>query len=74
MKILFVTDLHGSRWKYDRLLELAQHHQVNMVINGGDMLPKEGDLFRQDQFITGYLKSHFASFNTSEIHYPPVSG
>lgn len=24
MKILFVTDLHGSRWKYDRLFELAK--------------------------------------------------
>ncbi|MBI2981256.1 MAG: hypothetical protein HYY44_02980 [Deltaproteobacteria bacterium] len=63
MKILFVTDLHGSRWKYDRLLELAKHHRVTAVINGGDVLPKEGDLFEQDKFITGYLKNHFAGFN-----------
>lgn len=69
MKILFVTDLHGSRWKYDRLLELAKHHGVKALVNGGDMLPKEGDLFEQDRFITGYLKNHFAGFNASEIHY-----
>lgn len=69
MKILFVTDLHGSRWKYDQLLELAKRHRVNMVINGGDMLPKEGDLFQQDRFISGYLKGHFANFDASEIHY-----
>lgn len=68
MKILFVTDLHGSRWKYDRLLELAQRHSVQALINGGDMLPKEEDLFRQDQFITGYLKNHFAAFNAVGIH------
>ena len=69
MKILFVTDLHGSRWKYDRLLELAKQYGVTALVNGGDMLPKDGDLFEQNRFITGYLKGHFASFNDSEIHY-----
>lgn len=69
MKILFVTDLHGSRWKYDKLLELAKHHGVKVLANGGDMLPKEGDLFRQDQFITGYLKDHFDAFYSAGIHY-----
>lgn len=69
MKILFVTDLHGSRWKYDKILALAKQHRVNAVINGGDMLPKTGDLFHQDEFITGYLKDHFAAFNQADIHY-----
>lgn len=39
MKLLFVTDLHGSRWKYDQLLELAKRHRVEIGINGGYMLP-----------------------------------
>jgi len=33
------------------------------------MLPKEGNLFEQDKFITGYLKNHFAAFNDARIHY-----
>lgn len=69
MKILFVTDLHGSRWKYDKIFALAQMHHADAVINGGDMLPKTGDLFSQDQFIAGYIKDHFATFNQSNIHY-----
>ncbi len=69
MKILFVTDLHGRRWKYDRLLELAKRHGVAALVNGGDMLPKEGDLFEQDKLITGYLKNHFEGFNDSGINY-----
>jgi predicted phosphodiesterase len=48
MKLLFVTDLHGSKWKYDRLFEAAKEFQANVVINGGDMLPKNGEPFRQD--------------------------
>lgn len=69
MKILFVTDLHGSLWKYDKILALAKKHHVHAAINGGDMLPKTGDLFDQDQFIAGYLKDHFAAFNQAGIHY-----
>lgn len=69
MRILFTTDLHGSQWKYDRLLRVAQAHQADVVINGGDMLPKDGDLFDQDKFITGCLDAHFAQFNEAGIPY-----
>ena len=68
MKILFVTDLHGSRRKYDWLLVLAKRHGAKTLINGGDMLPKDGDLFQQDKFITGHLKGHFEAFNDAQIH------
>ena len=56
MRVIFVTDLHGSKWKYERLFEVANDFQANVVLNGGDMLPKNTDLFRQDDFITGYLE------------------
>lgn len=69
MKILFVTDLHGSQWKYDRLLEAAQNYGAHVVINGGDMLPKNADLYKQGEFISHYLDDHFAQFNSAEIYY-----
>jgi Icc-related predicted phosphoesterase len=60
MKILFATDLHGEIWKYERLLKVARDFHADAVINGGDMLPKAGNLFEeQSGFITGYLEKHF---------------
>jgi len=38
MKIIFVTDLHGSEWKYNRLFEVTADSKAYIVINGGDML------------------------------------
>lgn len=69
MKILFITDLHGNTGKYDRLFQAVRDYQVDVVVNGGDMLPKSGDLFKQDKFITGYLEKHFAQFNSAGIYY-----
>lgn len=68
MKVLFVTDFHGCEWKYDGLLGAAQAFQADVVINGGDMLPKGGNLFAQDEFITGYLDTHFAQFEAAGIY------
>ncbi len=70
MKILYTTDLHGSEWKYDRFFEVARILHVDVAINGGDMLPKYGgDLFKQDDFIKGFLNKHFSWFNSNDIHY-----
>jgi len=69
MKILYTTDLHGSEWKYDRIFKLSFENKIDIVINGGDMYPKEKDLFRQNRFIIDYLDSHFAKFDDSGIYY-----
>jgi len=69
MKVLFVTDLHGIMWKYEKIFEIAKELQVKVVINGGDMLPKNMDLFRQNEFIVNYLDDYFEKFNDSKIHY-----
>lgn len=69
MRILFVTDLHGDKRKYDKLLDAAKTNSADMVINAGDMLPKEGNLFRQDKFITGFLTAHFKAFEEAGIYY-----
>lgn len=69
MKVLFVTDLHGVEWKYDRLFQVAQETRTDVVINGGDMLPRAKNLFSQGDFITNYLDKHLARFNAVGIHY-----
>ncbi len=69
MRALFITDLHGCIWKYDRLLEAAQEFETDVIINGGDMLPKTENLLTQDQFITDYLDDHFEKFNDAQIYY-----
>jgi Icc-related predicted phosphoesterase len=69
MKILYVTDLHGSEWKYDRLFQAAVDSGVDAVINGGDMLPKGGDMESQGDFIVNFLDTHFRKYNDVGIHY-----
>lgn len=69
MRILFVTDLHGCRSKYDKILGKATSLGVDVVVNGGDMLPRDGDLFRQDAFIRGFLSRHFERFEAARIPY-----
>ncbi len=70
MKILYVTDLHGCFWKYHLLFKTAYECSADIVINGGDMLPKDRDMLTaQSNFIDFYLDSHFAQFNNAGIHY-----
>jgi len=70
MKILYVTDLHGDRDKYNRLFEVARDRRVDMVINGGDMLSKDhGELFKQGDFIEGFINKHFSLFDSNDIVY-----
>ena len=52
MKLLFVTDLHGVVWKYEKIFEVAKTLNIDIVINGGDLLPM-GNLLRQDEFLNG---------------------
>lgn len=69
MKAIFVADLHGSEWKYDRLFKVAKDVKADIVINAGDMLPKHGDLFSQGKFIDSFLDRHFERFNDAKIYY-----
>lgn len=69
MKILFATDLHGAGWKYDRLADIAESTKPDAVVNGGDMLPKNGDLFHQHVFIRTDLAAHFERFEAMSVPY-----
>jgi len=68
MKIIYVSDLHGDRFRYERLYRAAKNFNANVVINGGDMLP-ENELFKQGEFITDYLVNHFMLFESAKIFY-----
>ena len=70
MKIIFVTDLHGSRAKYKHVFEAAKRHAAAAVVNGGDMLTLEGDLHRsQKKFIEGFLDPYFAGYQKAGIYH-----
>ena len=69
MKLLYTTDLHGSEWKYERILTVAKAQNADAIVNGGDMLPKDGDLFDQGKFIEGWLAGHFRMVERAGIDY-----
>jgi uncharacterized protein len=69
MRILYVTDLHGIEWKYDRLFQVMLDSEVDAVVNGGDMLPKGRDAARQGDFIVDFLDAHFKKYNDAGVHY-----
>ncbi|MFX0069102.1 MAG: metallophosphoesterase [Candidatus Hodarchaeota archaeon] len=70
MRILYVTDLHGHKWKYEACWNIIKNYQPEVVINGGDMLPKGGDnLAWQGEFIRDYLDYYFERFNSDAIYY-----
>ena len=60
--------MHGRRWKYDRLFEVAVALRADAVVNSGDMLPHVRDASAQGAFITDYLDGHFARFDEAGIH------
>ncbi len=73
MKILYVTDLHGVTWKRWRVLELAQQHQVQLVIDGGDILPGD-DSFNQQGFLRGPFAEFCKAIALAKIYYLTMLG
>ena len=69
MKIIYTTDLYGNHSKYDELVGIAEELNPDIVINGGDMFPKNEDLHKQDLFIMDELNRHFERFEQIGIHY-----
>lgn len=44
LRFLYTTDLHGDRQAYDQLLPICDEHGLKVIVNGGDLLPKHGDM------------------------------
>ena len=75
MKILYVTDLHGDKEKYRKTLELAIEKEINVIVNGGDMLPKLGERhLEQPEFINGFLRDYFGELQDNNITYLTMLG
>ncbi len=69
MNILFVTDIHGSLWKYDRVFEIARLTGVDAVVNGGDMFPHARDPSTQHEFIREFMDGHLSRYDSAGILY-----
>ena len=76
---LFVSDLHGSADKIDKLFSLIQATVPDLVFLGGDLLPSGGlsprpPRGRPTPFIEGYLTKRFRSLQRAmEEKYPLVA-
>lgn len=69
MKIIYVTDLHGDKWKYEQLYKLALFFKPDVVINGGDLLPADRKIAEQELFISEYLSEYFSKYDKAGIYY-----
>ncbi len=69
MKFLYVTDLHGSQWKYHKILVEAVCRKVDAVVHGGDMLPKQGMLTGQTEFLIDYLDGYLDGYDNYNIEF-----
>jgi len=61
MRALFVTDLHGATWKFERALSCACERGAQLLIHGGDLLPHSSDVAGGRAFIREHLDRHFAA-------------
>ncbi len=74
MNILYYSDLHGTKWKFDLIAKLIKKHKIDIVINGGDILPKDGNRTKQELFLNGYLKEHLEQINLMGVYYLLILG
>ena len=75
MKILYVTDLHGDKKKYRKILDVAIEKEIKVIVNGGDMLPKQCDRHsEQSFFINGFLDEYFEELKKQDITYLAMLG
>lgn len=75
MKFLYATDLHGDKDKYNKLLELAIDGDIKLIVNGGDMLPKQCDRhMEQPVFINEFLREYFQKCKKQNIEYLAMLG
>lgn len=75
MKMLYVTDMHGDKAKYEKTLDVALSQHIRLIVNGGDMLPKLGKRHEeQPRFINEYLRDYFRHLQVNGISYLAMLG
>jgi len=67
MKILYATDLHGIKWKFERLMEIKK--DCDLMIIGADILPKNQQNIHKQQFgfLTKFLPRFFKAIEVPII-------
>lgn len=53
-RFLYVTDLHGDSRAYAALPDLCAEHDLRIIVQGGDMLPKGRDMFAAQREFLSY--------------------
>ena len=61
MKLIFTSDLHGSWWHYEQVLELLKRWEAEVLILGGDMQPS-GDRGMPYQSVCDFLRGRLREF------------
>jgi Icc-related predicted phosphoesterase len=76
MKIIYITDIHGATWKYEKALKAAKKHGCEAIVNGADMFPKGGgaNFMGQDVFIREFLEEHFGECEKAGIAHLGMTG
>lgn len=73
-RFVYVTDLHGVRWKYERALALARERGARLLLNGGDMLPHGRIHGEQARFIREFLVPLFAACQDAGVRFLFIPG
>lgn len=64
MKVLFATDLHGHKKKYNLLLKTLSENKFDLLIIGGDILPKgKVTIEGRRKFLRGNIPNFFKKIN-----------
>jgi len=64
LKCLFVTDLHGDKRKFDKLVKIIKKEKPQGVFIGGDVLPNQFKIKKNmDEFIEKNILDKFTLFN-----------
>lgn len=70
----FVADLHGKRYRYEKLFEAIRNEKPDALFIGGDILPSYGkDDFFDGDFILGYIRSELLKLKSElKDDYPDI--
>lgn len=71
---LFVTDLHGDRWKYRKALSLARERGIRLIINGGDIAPHGRAQEDQGRFLREFLDPFLAACQAKGVRNLMITG
>lgn len=60
LRLLYTTDLHGSKPRYNAILDTAIEQKIKLIHLGADLLPKNFNLMEsQKNFIKNFLKDFY---------------